>query len=268
MTQISAVIIAYNEEDCIERCIKSVSGVADEVVVVDSYSTDRTSEICRQLGVRFIQHPFEGYRDQKNYALQLATYDYILSLDADEALSEELRQSILNVKENWGADGYYFNRLNNYCGQWIHHSNWYPDRKLRLFDRRKGCWGGINLHELVRMDQGATVSFLKGDLLHWVHTSVDEHIEKANRFSTIGAREYFNAGKKATFLSAIHHFFWRFFKSYVIKGGFRDGYNGFIICTISSYTTFLKYMKLRLLIIKEKEKQQGNKKETKVNIAS
>ncbi len=268
MPKISAVIITYNEEEKIERCIRSVQGVADEVVVVDSNSTDRTGEICKSLGVRFVLQPFLGYREQKNFATSLAENDYILSLDADEALSEELKQSILAVKNDWKFDGYSFNRLNNYCGQWIYHCNWYPDRKIRLFDRRKGAWGGLNLHELVKMQPIATVSFLKGDLLHWVHTSVDEHIEKANRFSTIGAREYFNAGKKATFLSAIHHFFWRFFKSYIVKGGFRDGYYGFVICTISSYTTFLKYMKLRLLIVKEKENQSGKTKENKVNIAS
>jgi len=269
MTQISAVIIAYNEEDCIERCIKSVSGVADEVVVVDSYSTDRTGEICRQLGVRFIQHPFEGYREQKNYALQLATYDYILSLDADEALSEELRQSILNVKENWGADGYYFNRLNNYCGQWIHHSNWYPDRKLRLFDRRKGCWGGINPHDRVVMQKGSRVHYLKGDLLHWVLNSYEAHIDKANKFSTIAAHEYFKLGRKSSMPKIILNSTWRFFKAYVLRLGFMDGFNGFVISSFSAYTSFLKYVKLHQLNRSEKEvKSKPSAKNRNNKIAS
>jgi len=267
--EISAVIISYNEEDCIERCIKSVSGVADEVVVVDSYSTDRTGEICRQLGVRFIQHPFEGYREQKNYAMQLATYDYILSLDADEALSEELRQSILNVKENWGADGYYFNRLNNYCGQWIHHSNWYPDRKLRLFDRRKGCWGGINPHDRVVMQKGSRVHYLKGDLLHWVLNSYEAHIDKANKFSTIAAHEYFKLGRKSSMPKIILNSTWRFFKAYVLRLGFMDGFNGFVISSFSAYTSFLKYVKLHQLNRSEKEvKSKPSAKNRNNKIAS
>ncbi|HPA68095.1 MAG TPA: glycosyltransferase [Tenuifilaceae bacterium] len=252
MTQISAVIIAYNEEDYIERCIKSVQGVADEVLVVDSFSTDKTGDICRQLGVRFIRHPFEGYREQKNYALQLATYDYILSLDADEALSEELRQSILNVKENWGADGYYFNRLNNYCGQWIHHTNWYPDRKLRLFDRKKGSWGGVNPHDRVVMQKGSKVHYLKGDMLHWVHSSYEAHIEKANKFSTIAAHEYFKLGKKSSIFGIFYHSSWCFFKAYVIRLGFLDGYNGFVVSSLTAYTRFLKYVKLRHLNLQHK----------------
>ena len=134
--QISAVVITFNEERNIKRCLKSLVGVADEIVVVDSYSTDRTEEICRSFNARFIKHRFEGHIQQKNWAILQASSPYILSLDADEALSDNLRTSILRAKENWTHDGYYFNRLTNYCGKWIRHTSWYPSRKLRLWDAR------------------------------------------------------------------------------------------------------------------------------------
>ena len=252
MPKISAVIITYNEESTVERCIKSVQRVVDEVLVVDSFSTDRTQEICENLGVRFIQHEFNGYRDQKNFALQQATYDCILSLDADEALSEELKQSILAAKNNWDFDGYYSNRLNNYCGQWIYHSNWYPDRKIRLFDRRKGAWGGLNIHETVRMSKDAKVGYLSGDILHWSLASYEEHVDKANRFSTISAKEYHRIGKRSSILKIIVNSGWHFLKAYVLRLGFLDGYNGFVISALSAYTCFLKYVKLRRLILDDR----------------
>jgi len=267
MVKISVVIITYNEQDNIERCIQSVKSLADEIVVVDSFSTDNTEEICSNLGVKFYKHAFEGYREQKNYALKLAQSDYILSLDGDEALSEELCKSIQNVKNRWEYDAYYSNRLSNYCGQWIKHSNWYPDKKIRLFDRRKGRWGGYNLHETVQMDKDAIVSFLNGDILHWVHKTYDEHIEKANQFSTIGAIEYYNAGRKSIFFSAPYHMIWRFFKAYFLRKGFLDGFNGFVICSISAFTSFLKYVKLRQLILNERNKQKRNDKNKEVKIA-
>ncbi|MTI29248.1 glycosyltransferase family 2 protein, partial [Cytophagales bacterium RKSG123] len=151
MKKISAVIITYNEEKNIQRCLESLKGVVDEIVVVDSLSTDNTKKICEKFDVHFIENPFEGHIEQKNYAMGCARNDYVLSLDADEALSPKLKESILKVKENWTADFYSFNRLNNYCGQWIRHSGWYPDKKIRLWDRRKGKWGGKNPHDNVVM---------------------------------------------------------------------------------------------------------------------
>ena len=146
MTQIklSAVIITLNEEKNIARCLDSLQGVADEIVVIDSFSTDDTEKICSAYGVRFIQHPFDGYIEQKNYGIQQAVYTHILSLDADEALSDELKQSIGHFKMHWHADGYSLNRLTNYCGHWIYHCGWYPDTKLRLWDKRYGQWAGEN----------------------------------------------------------------------------------------------------------------------------
>ena len=135
MIKLSCAIITLNEERNVARCIESLAGIADEIVVIDSGSTDATEAICRSYGVKFIQHDFEGYVEQKNFAVSQCAFEYILSLDADELLSEELKESISEIKNNWDKDGYSFNRLTNYCGKWIRHCGWYPDRKLRLFKK-------------------------------------------------------------------------------------------------------------------------------------
>jgi Glycosyltransferases involved in cell wall biogenesis len=247
MPKISAVIITYNEELFIDKCLASLNGIVDEIVVVDSFSTDATEEICRKYNVRFIKHEFEGFRDQKNYALQLATYKNILSLDADEALSDRLRESIIGIKDKWEYDAYLFNRRSNYCGKWISHSEWYPDRQLRLFYTDHGKWGKLNLHEKFIMLNGASIGKLKGDLLHWPFTSYQDHIDKMNKYSIIGAEEFHKAGKKAGLLTPYIHFLWGFFRSYIINRGFLDGKNGYLICSMYAQSTFSKYKKLRLL---------------------
>ncbi len=259
MVGISVVIISYNEERNIARCIKSVLGIADEIVVVDSYSTDRTEEICRGLGADFYQHPFKGFRQQKNFALSLASYDYVLSLDADEALSKGLYDRILEIKRDLKYDGYFFNRRNKYCGQWIRYSNWYPDSKLRLFNRKKGYWGGINPHDKVVMKPEARITHVKEDILHWVLSSYEEHLNKVNKFSSIAAEEYYNMGRKTTIASMLVHTFWRFCKTYFLRLGFLDGFNGFVISSLSAYTTFLKYIKLRQLNAATKRKSYRGK---------
>lgn len=254
--QLSVVIITYNEEQNIERCLRSVKGLADEIVVVDSFSNDRTEEICRNYGVRFLQHPFAGYIEQKNYALKQAAYDYVLSLDADEALSPELYHSIRQVKEAWTADGYYFNRLNNYCGKWIRYSGWYPSRKLRLFDRRKGMWGGTNPHDRFLLQKGATKKFLRGNLLHYTYTSIRDHVQQSNHFTDIIAQSFFQQGKHASWFTLMFHPFWRGFRDFFLRGGFLDGFYGMVICGISSYETFLKYVKLRQLYREHRKRRE------------
>ncbi|MCX6322471.1 MAG: glycosyltransferase family 2 protein [Bacteroidia bacterium] len=247
MPEISAVIITYNEELFIDKCLASIDGIADEIVVVDSFSTDATEEICKKYKVRFVKHAFEGYRDQKNYALQLATHKNILSLDADEALSDKLRESILAIKDKWEYDGYLFNRRNNFCGKWIRHSQWYPDRQLRLFYSDKGQFGELNLHEKFIMSNGAKVGKLKGDLLHWPFISHQDHIDKMKKYSLIGAGEFYKAGRKASLFTPYIHLIWGFFRSYIIRVGFLDGYDGFLICSLYAKSTFNKYKKLRVL---------------------
>jgi glycosyltransferase involved in cell wall biosynthesis len=144
LIKLSVVIITFNEEKNIERCLRSVADIAEEILVVDSFSVDRTEEICRKYGVKFVNHSFEGHIEQKNWALEQTRFNHVLSLDADEVVSEALKRSIQYIRENWKDDGYSFNRLTNYCGQWINHCGWYPDKKLRLFDKTKGRWGGVN----------------------------------------------------------------------------------------------------------------------------
>ncbi len=252
MVQISAVIITYNEEDNIRRCIASAQNVADQVLVVDSYSEDKTPDICREMAVDFVQHPFEGYMDQKNYAMEKAQFDHILGLDADEILSEELMNAILEAKSNWAFDGYAFNRLTNYCGQWIWHCGWYPDRKTRLWDRRKGRWSGGNIHEGIQMKEAAKTKTLNGNLLHYSFPSIASHVETTNKYSDIVAHELCKKGVKPNIF--IHLFLnpvFTFFKKYFLKKGLLDGYYGMVICIISSYHNFLKYAKARALISKK-----------------
>jgi glycosyltransferase involved in cell wall biosynthesis len=259
--KISAVIITFNEADNIERCLDSLQDIADEILVVDSYSTDKTGEICRKYNVRFIQHPFEGHVEQKNYAMSMAGYDHVLSLDGDEALSSELRQSIAGVKDNWGQDGYRFNRRTNYCGKWIRHSGWYPDTKLRLWNRTKGRWGGVNPHDRVVMDHNSRLHHLSGDLLHFSYPTIQNHISQINSFSDIAARAAFERGRRSNMaLDICLNPMLTFFKKYLLKLGVLDGYEGFVISTSTAYGKFLKYIKLREL---ERQKTDDRRQKTK-----
>lgn len=245
--RISAVIITKNEEINIGRCLDSLQEIADEILVVDSYSNDKTEEICHQRNVRFIQNPFEGHIEQKNFAASKATYNFVLSLDADEALDEELKKSILEVKQNWRYDGYTMNRLTNYCGKWIHYGNWYPDTKLRLWDKNKGKWGGMNPHDRFMMEDGAKIIRLKGQLLHYSFYSVYDHIRKMNNHSETSARSYFENGKKATLFLLLFSPLFSFLKGYIVKRGFLCGFYGFVIAMIDAHFTFIKYVKIREL---------------------
>lgn len=247
-TKISAVIITYNEEANIGRCINSLLNMVDEILVVDSFSMDATRRIVESYGATFLQNSFEGHIQQKNLAMSKASFDHVLSLDADEALSDELRKEILRIRENWDADAYAFNRLNNYCGTFIRHGHWYPDRKIRLWDRRKGRWGGENPHDRVIMNTEATVKTIKADILHYTYKTPSEHLQQMNRFSDIAAREAFAKGKRTSVL--IHLVIAPvliFFKSFILRLGFMDGYPGFIIAYQSAYYRFLKYAKLKFL---------------------
>ena len=244
MPPLSVVIITYNEERNIGRCLESVKEIADEIVVVDSLSTDRTQEICRNFGARVIGHAFEGHIAQKNFAIKQATYPHQLSLDADEALSEELLKEIKKVKESWKYNGYTMNRLSNYCGRWIRHSGWYPDTKLRLYDSGKGKWTGLDPHDRFELEEGTT-AHLNGDLLHYTYYTVEEHILQANKFSTIAANALIKNGKRVHLLQVLIKPAAKFIRNYFLKLGFLDGAYGFTICRITAFETFLKYFKAR-----------------------
>lgn len=247
MIKLSVVIITLNEEKNIARCLESVQQLADEIVVVDSFSTDRTEEIVKSFNGRFITHAFDGYVNQKNFANTQANFDFILSLDADEALSEELMQSIKNVKLGWNADGYMVNRLTNYAGHWVKHCGWYPDRKLRLYDRRKGEWTGLIIHEEFRLFDKQQPGYLKGDLLHYSFHSVEDHKKQSEKFTTLGARADFQKGKKAPWYKLWFAAPFKFFQSYFIQLGILDGQTGFTICRLSAVATYQKYKKLKAL---------------------
>lgn len=245
MIKISGVIITYNEEAHIEKCLKSLLPVVDEIVVLDSFSTDNTVEICNKFNVKLIQHQFLGYVKQKNLALTHTSNDYIVSLDGDEALSENLQKSILQLKENWTCDAYYCNRYNFFCGQWIKHSDWYPNKKLRVFNKQKVYWAGHKIHEHIKLkEKGSKIGHLKGDILHYTYQSFSQFNQQMERFSTLSAESYFELGKKSSVLKIIWNPFWAFFKAYFLRLGFLDGLNGWVICIQTYHTTFLKYAKL------------------------
>jgi glycosyltransferase involved in cell wall biosynthesis len=246
--QLSVVIITFNEERNIGRCLDAIRTLADDIVVVDSFSSDRTEQICLEKGARFVSHAFEGHIQQKNWAITQARFPHILSLDADEAPDENLRQAILEVKKNWTHDGYSMNRLTNYCGQWIHHSGWYPDTKLRLWDSRKGAWGGTNPHDKYELhDTDARTEKLAGNLLHYSYYTIEEHYRQSDKFSTIAAKVLHDRGKKVGFFVPVLKSISKFIRNYILKTGFLDGKNGWIICRITAYETWQKYTKLRLL---------------------
>ncbi|MBX2959014.1 MAG: glycosyltransferase family 2 protein [Flavobacteriales bacterium] len=244
--QLSVVIITFNEEKNIERCLASVKTIADEIVVVDSFSTDKTKEICLKFGVKFIEHQFDGHIEQKNWAITQASSPYILSLDADEALTPELAKEIEQIKNNWQFDGYSFNRLTNYCGKWIKHCGWYPDVKLRLWDSRKGSWKGTNPHDRYEVESNK-IKHINQDILHYSYYSISDHIKQVNYFTDIAAKAAFAEGKRSSFLKISTNPIIKFLRDYVFKLGFLDGYYGFIISIISSHATFLKYAKLKQL---------------------
>jgi len=249
--KLSVVIITLNEEKNIERCLKAAWQVADEIVVVDSFSTDRTKEICEELEVVFVEHRFEGYIEQKNYSVAQSKFEYVLSLDADEVLSNELISSIRKVKKDPTYDAYKVNRMSYYVDRFIRHGHWFPDKKLRLFKKNVGKWVGKNPHDIFELREHQKAPVLKGVLYHYTFNSIFEHLRQANNFSEIGANQLKN--QKTFFLSlkTIFSPIWGFLYGYIIRLGFLDGWYGLIIAVISSTETFLKYSKavvLRLVI--------------------
>ncbi|MBX9733742.1 MAG: glycosyltransferase family 2 protein [Chitinophagaceae bacterium] len=243
--KLSVVIISFNEEHNIARCIESVRDVADEILIVDSHSTDATREIALAMGARIVEHDFDGHIQQKNRAASLAKYDYVLSLDADEALSDELRISVDRVKQNWKHDAFQMNRCTNWCGKWIKHSGWYPDKKLRLWDRRKGEWGVVNPHDKWELYDGSkNYVWINGDILHYSYYTVEEHWKQAGKFSTIAAKALYIDGKRISWAGVYLKPVSKFIRNYILRAGFLDGRSGFLVCKITAWETYQKYLKL------------------------
>jgi glycosyltransferase involved in cell wall biosynthesis len=242
--QISAVIITFNEEKRIANAVRSVDW-ADEVVVVDSESMDKTREIAAGLGARVITRPWSGFSEQKQFAAEQAVHDRIFSLDADEVVSPELRASILKAKdagERDAADGYRVSRLAFYAGRPIKHSGWYPDHQLRLYDRRKGRWNGRVVHESVALAAGSTIGTLSGDLLHYTIESVQDHHRLiGERYAPLAAQHMFEAGQRTSPLRIAAAGPSAFLSTYILKMGFLDGLAGLTIARFAAHHAFLKH---------------------------
>ncbi len=241
MNALSIVIITFNEQENLARCIDSVREVADEVVVVDSFSTDKTEVIAKAKGARFMQHKFDGHIEQKNFAKEQARHDWVLSIDADEMLSDELRQSILEAKKNWEADGYTMNRLNFYCGQPVKTCGWYPDTKLRLWNRTKGEWTGTNPHDKFELVKGSALKHLAGDLLHNTYPTHQSFLAQREKFARISALHLQSNSLFFLLIKMLLSAPFKFLRNYIFKLGFTDGSTGFTICYHQSREVFLKY---------------------------
>ena len=241
--RISATIVALNEQRNIARAIESLR-CADEILVVDSGSTDLTCEIAQRLGARVVSEPWRGYAGQKNFAAHSASNDWILSIDADESLTEELEAEILELKRD-GPDreAYAFPRMAQYLGRWILHSGWYPDRKIRLYRRDKARWVGDFVHESVRAE--GTVGQLRGNLLHFTCASLSEHLRTLDKYTTLAAKEVRTRGKKIPIGKLLLDPAWTFVRSYFIQRGFQDGPQGIAIAWMAALYTLLKYAKAR-----------------------
>src|SRR5579859_5965101 len=241
--KISAAIITYNEERNISRALESLR-CCDEVVVVDSGSTDRTVELAMKLGARVLESNWRGYAGQKNYASDQCEHDWVLSLDADEALSEALEGEIWQIKKNGPAfDAYTMPRMAQYLGRWILHSGWYPDRKVRLFDRNKAKWVGDYVHESVIVD--GSIGHLQENILHFTCESLSEHLKTMDSYTTLAAAQLVDQRKRIGWTQLLADPMWTFFRSFVLKRGFLDGTEGLAIAYMAALYNFLKFVKAK-----------------------
>lgn len=254
MPKISACIISFNEEKKIEDCLRSLQGVADEIIVVDSLSNDATIAIAKKYTDQIYEQKFLGHVEQKNLAVSKANHDWILSLDCDERLSDVLKTSILHIKDRLDDfDAYNMPRKTFYVYRWLNHC-WYPDKKVRLFSKHKAKWGGINPHDKVVVDSDK-VKELNGDILHLSFNSISAHIQTMDKFTEIGAQEIIKRGKKVNLLSPFTHAIWTFSRMYVFRLGFLDGFAGLVASILSFVHVFVKYSKV-IFYYRQQSQQQ------------
>lgn len=247
---ISLVVVTLNEEANIERCLRSVP-FASDIVVVDSFSKDRTVEVAQNLGAHVIAEKWRGYGPQKAFAVSKAKNDWILSLDADEALSPELQKEILEKFATLNPEvGYEIPRRSFHLGRWINHGGWYPDAQLRLFNRQHSNWSDDALHEKVQVKSKER---LKHDMLHWVFDDLSDQVIVNDKYSTLGAGNLDKAGKSFSILKLIFKPWIKFMECYFVKLGFLDGLPGFIIAVGAGYSIFLRHAKLWELRMKRKK---------------
>lgn len=245
--KLTATIITLNEARNIERCIDALKPIADEIIVLDSFSTDATAEICKSKGVRFEQRKWEGYTATKNHLNGLASHPYIFSIDADEAPDENLQEAIAKQKKESFSGVYEVNRLTNYCGKWIYNSGWYPDYKIRIFPKEGCYWEGEYVHESLFIPENLKKHSLSGHLLHYSYYSYEEHKERADHYSKLTAQKMHAQGRKASVLKPYLSGLGRFLAMYLFKKGFLDGKMGWKIASISAASNVFKYKELRRL---------------------
>lgn len=244
MGHLSAVIITFNEAKNIERCLNSIDQVVDEIIIIDSGSLDKTEEIARRNPkVKFYLKEWMGFSATKNYAASIAEHNWILSIDADECLSTELRNSIKELKSSNPGAVASFNRKTLYCGKWIRFGGWYPDRKVRLYDRNTESWEGL-VHEKIIFKSPKSIIQLKGDCEHYSINSLSEHLSIINRYSTLSAESDIKKGRGGSFIRLLLVFQFRFFYFYILKLGILDGIMGLQIACVSSASKFIKELKL------------------------
>ncbi len=245
-SRLSACIITYNEADRIEACLRSVR-FCDEIIVVDSHSTDGTRELSSSLGARVIERDWPGYRSQKQFAVDSAAYDWVLCLDADERVTPELRSEIEALRAGGFADcaGWSIPRITDYFGRFLHHGNAYPDRLIRLFDRRRGGWIGAEIHENTRVT--GRVGRLRGHLEHFSYRSLTDHQLRMARYADLMARALYARGKRCGLSKVLVNPLWRFFRGYVIRLGCLDGWRGLVFALVEANYVRRKYLALYML---------------------
>lgn len=243
--KLSTVIITKNEAANIERCLLSVLDFSDEIIVIDDFSVDETPAICKRHNVRFVQNKFVDFAAQKNVALAHANFSLVFSIDADEAVSDELKSSIQAAKSTSSDAFFSMNRKTNYLGKWINYSGWYPDTKIRLWQKEKAQWLGT-VHEVL-FPTPEKVDHLKGDILHYSYPTLQWHVQKINHFTEIAAQQMYARNKQVSWLKMIFSMKFNFVKKYILQLGFMDGYHGLLLALMSSYYTLLKYAKLKQL---------------------
>lgn len=243
---LSAVIITHNEAHNIARCLVSLQGLADEVIVVDSFSADDTIDIAKGMGAKVYQHKFEGYGEQKALAVSYASHRWVLNVDGDEVVSDRLKAEILSAINKEEHAAYRFPFLTNYCGAWIKHCGWYPNPKVRLWDTAKGYMSKDKVHEgWVLNNSSDTIGNLTGDILHYSFPTISSHLKKIEQYSEFGARFDVARGKKVSLLKLALAPKWEFIKAFIIRLGFLDGYYGWVVCRNSAFASWAKYTKIR-----------------------
>jgi glycosyltransferase involved in cell wall biosynthesis len=241
--KLTVAVITRNEAANLAGALDSVTW-ADEIVVVDSRSTDETVEIARRYASRVEVHDWKGYSAQRNYAAEIAAHDWILAIDADERVPPALAAEIQQImRDEPKARGYRMPRVSFYLGRWIRGTDWYPDYQLRLYDRRAGKWNGKRVHESVELSDGAP-GVLKNDLQHYPYRDISDHVTSIDHYTTLAAEEWASAGRHTGVLDVVFHPPAAFLRNYILRGGFRDGMAGFLISVLNSYYVFLKILKL------------------------